>query len=308
MRSDLRDSGRSSGRVAWRPVALCALTMATFALRAQDMSLSMVFDEDAKWEVVAAGYGFTDGPCADAEGNVYFADVSKGTTINKIDLSGKVSVFIENTPKISGLKWGPDGRIYAATQAPKKQIVAFEKSGKMSVLAEEAEPNDLAVTRKGGVYFTQTGKSQVSFISPKGEVRVVDQGIKQPNGLILSPDQGTLVVSDFGGTNLWAFRIDPDGGLSCKSPYMTVRAAVGKQASMGDGMTADAAGRYYVATEVGVQMFDPTGRLCGVIAKPQNKFLANLCFGGPDQSYLYVVCSDKVYRRKTKTKGVLWFQ
>jgi gluconolactonase len=278
------------------------------SLSAQDMPLSMVLSDDTKWEQLAEGYQFTDASTSDAEGNVYFTDVAKGTTINRINLDGKVSTYLENMPRISGLKWAPDGRLCAATQAPAKQIIAIDVNGKITVLLENAEPNDLVVTHKGGIYFTQTGKSQVMFIPPKGQVRVVDQGIKQPNGLTLSPDQGTLVVSDFGGTNLWAFRIDANGSLSCKSPYMTVRAAVGKAASSGDGMTTDSAGRYYVATEVGLQMFDPTGRLCGVIAKPQNKFLANLTFGGPELSYLYVVCSDKVYRRKTKTHGLVFFK
>jgi gluconolactonase len=288
--------------------SLMVLAIYVICANAQDMPLSMVLSDDTKWELLAEGYQFTDASCADAEGNVYFTDVAKGTTINKIDLNGKVSTFIEKMPKISGLKWGPDGRLYAATQGPQKQIIAIEKGGKISVLMDNADPNDLVVSHKGGVYFTETGKSQVSYISPRGEVRVVDKGIKQPNGLTLSPDQGTLVVSDFGGTNLWAFRIEADGSLSFKAPYMTVRAPVGKETSSGDGMTTDAAGRYYVATEVGIQMFDPTGRLCGVIAKPQNKFLANLTFGGPELTYLYVVCSDKVYRRKTKTHGVVFFK
>ncbi len=287
-------------------IGICSLVIAP--LSAQDMALSMVLSDETKWEQLAEGYQFTDACTADAEGNVYFTDVAKGTTINRINLDGKVSTYLENMPRISGLKWAPDGRLYAATQGPEKQIIAVDVNGKIAVLLENAEPNDLVVTHKGGIYFTQTGKSQVMFIPPKGQARVVDQGIKQPNGLTLSPDQGTLVVSDFGGTNLWAFRIDANGSLSCKSPYMTVRAPVGKDASSGDGMTTDSAGRYYVATEVGLQMFDPTGRLCGVIAKPQNKFLANLTFGGPELSYLYVVCSDKVYRRKTKTHGLVFFK
>ena len=69
-------------------------------------------------------------------------------------------------------------------------------------------------------------------------------------------------------------------------------------------MTVDADGRLYVATRAGLQMFDPTGRMGGVILKPQQKYMSNATFGGPDLSYLYVTCSDKVYRRKTKTHGI----
>jgi sugar lactone lactonase YvrE len=54
-------------------------------------------------------------------------------------------------------------------------------------------------------------------------------------------------------------------------------------------------------------VFDPTGRLSGVILKPQRAFLSNAVFGGPDLDTLYVTNADKVYRRRTKAKGVRYF-
>ena len=62
--------------------------------------------------------------------------------------------------------------------------------------------------------------------------------------------------------------------------------------------------RRYVATHAGLQMFDPTARLGGVILKPQHKFLSNATCGGAKFDTLYVTCTDKVYRRKMKPKGV----
>lgn len=286
---------------------LGVLVLSLGAVRGQDMPLSDLLIDGEGWREMASGYGFADGSCADAEGNFYFTDVSKGTTINKISPDGKLSVFIDNTPRISGLKFGPGGRLYAATQHPNKQIVSFDRSGQMTVLLENADPNDLVVTAKGGVYFTRTGKKEVVYIDPEGKSRVVDQGINKPNGITLSPDQGTLVVSDYGGTNLWTFRIEKDGSLSGRQPYMTVRAVTGKAEAQGDGMTTDTAGRYYVCTELGIQVFDPIGRMCGVLSRPQPKFGANLAFAGTDNAYLYAVCSDKVYRRKTKARGALFF-
>jgi gluconolactonase len=55
-------------------------------------------------------------------------------------------------------------------------------------------------------------------------------------------------------------------------------------------------------------MFDSTGRLGGVIERPQNKGTVSVAFAGPNLEYLYVCSSDKIYRRKTKAKGVLFFQ
>ena len=89
---------------------------------------------------------------------------------------------------------------------------------------------------------------------------------------------------------------------------MELRTPPGKTDSLGDGMTVDSVGRYYVTSAVGIQMFDPTGRLGGVIAKPQNKGLVSVAFAGPNLQYLYAACTDKIYRRKTQTTGVLAFQ
>ena len=283
--------------------SLCAQDLAG------DMGLWKVLSEDERWQVVAEGYQFTDGACADAEGNFYFTDVAKGTTINKIAPDGKVSTFIENTPRISGLKFGPDGGLYACTQAPRKQIVGFGPDKKLTVLADDVEPNDLVVTFKGDVYFTETGKKQITLLDRHGKIRAVDVGISAPNGISLSPDQGTLAVSDYRGTNVWVFRIETNGDLTAKAPYMTLRAPLAKpDISAGDGMTTDTAGRYYVTSAVGIQMFDATGRMGGVIAPPQNKATVSVAFAGPRLEYLYAASSDKIYRRKTKASGVLFFQ
>ena len=65
-----------------------------------------------------------------------------------------------------------------------------------------------------------------------------------------------------------------------------------------DGMTVDIDGRLYVTTQLGLQVLDPLGRVNLVIAKPQNAWLSNVVFGGPDLDTLYVTCGDKVYRRR----------
>jgi enterochelin esterase family protein len=276
---------------------------------AGDEALSKVLIDGQDWQVVAEGLGFTDAACADAEGNFYFFDLNKGTGIRRIDSSGQLTTFIDNTPKCSGLKFGPDGRFYACTQGPKKQVVAIEvPSGTITVLADEVQPNDLVVSRKGLVYFTETGKNQVTIVDGKGNVRIGASGINKPNGITLSPDQGTLAVSEYAGTNVWVFRVERDGGLSAGERYMTLRTPSGRPDSGGDGMTTDAQGRYYVTSHLGIQMFDATGRLGGVIARPQNKGTVSVAFAGPNLEYLYACSSDKIYRRKTQAKGVLFFQ
>ena len=291
-------------------LVLCANLLPSFT-RAQnlagDEALSKVLIDGEGWQMLAEGLGFTDAACADAEGNFYFFDLGKGTGIQKISPDGKVSTFIDGTPKCSGLKFGPDGRFYACTQGPKKQVVAIEvPSGKLTVLADNVQPNDLVVSRQGYAYFTETGKGQVTIVDAKGTVRVGATGINAPNGISLSPDQGTLIVSEYKGTNVWAYRVNADGSLDAGARYMELRTPTGKPDSGGDGSTTDAAGHYYVTSHLGIQMFDATGRLGGIIAKPTGKGCVSVAFAGANLEYLYACASDKIFRRKLNVKGVFF--
>ena len=287
-----------------------------------DMPLSQILVEGETWQLVAEDIGFADGPLTDADGAFYFCDL-KANAIFKIAPDGTKTKIVDEPG--SGLKWGPDGRLYAC-QGGKKRLVAIDLKANppaVEVIAEDVQPNDLAVTHRGHVYFTETGKKQVTFVDTKTkEKRVADTGIAAPNGITLSPDQGTLAVSEYGGESVWTFRINADGTLDAKEPYMTMRRPIDpngefkfaepppyRKNASGDGMTSDAAGRYYVTSAVGVQVFDPTGRMCGVIPAPQPaKPLTSCALSGPKLEYLYVTNGDKIFRRKTQAVGNLPFR
>ena len=278
------------------------------------MPLSQILAEGETWQLVAEGIGFADGPCADGEGNFYFSDL-KANAIFKIVADG-TKTKIADEPG-SGLKWGPDGRLYAC-QGSKKRLVALDfktAPPTVEIIAEDVQPNDLAVTHRGHIYFTDTAKKEVVFVDSKTkEIRVVDAGINAPNGIALSPGQGTLAVSEYGGENTWTFRINADGSLDAKQPYITMRRRIDlagefkfnepppyKKTANGDGMTSDFAGRYYVTSAVGVQVFDPTGRMCGVLPAPQPaKPLTSCALAGSKLEYLYVTNGDKIFRRKVQ--------
>jgi gluconolactonase len=191
----------------------------------------------------------------------------------------------------------------------KKTIVAIDsESKKVTVIATDVTPNDLVVSKAGWIYFTETGAGEVIMCPTQTEKlprpRVAAGGINKPNGIGLSPDGKFLIVSEYGGTNAWSFVVNADGSLSAGERYMELRAPVGRPDSGGDGLTVDAEGRPFIASHIGIQMFDPTGRLGGVIAKPSDKACVSVTFAGPDRSWLYACASDKIFRRKTLTKGV----
>ncbi len=269
---------------------------------AQDMPLSQVLVDGEGWKLAASGFRYAEGLAVDREGTVHFADSVAGR-IYKID-GGKPTIFVRESGGAKGLAFGPDGRLFAC-QAGKRRVVAYDKDGQQSVIAEGVDPNDLVVTRRGGVYFTDSQSRRAWYIDPAGVARVVDEGLGFPNGLALWPDHGTLVVADTRGSHLWTYRVEPNGDLEFKQPYYPLRLLADRIDSGADGLAVDSAGRIYATSLAGLQMFDPTGRLGGVIHMPSGgEFMTSVAFGGPKFDELYVTCIEKVFHRKTKTSGL----
>ena len=255
------------------------------------------------WTLVSQGHGFTEGPAVNGRGEVFFTDVRE-SRIHRIGLDGRVSLFASDTGGAAGLMFGADGRLYACASG-RKEVAAYDESGHASVLASGVPCNDLAVTRQGGIYFTDDSGRRVFYLPKGGEPRVVDEGIANPNGVVLSADQSLLFVADTKGQRAFSFQIQPDGSLAQREPFFFLHVQDGSLRSDMDGMTVDVEGRLYLATSLGVQVFDQLGRVIAILPKPERAWLSNLVFGGPGLDELYATCGGSVYKRKLRTKGAL---
>ena len=264
--------------------------------------LNEILVEGDDWQVAVDQLGFADGLSFDARGNVYFADLrGPNAGVYKLAPDGAKTKLYDAGR--SGTRLGPDGRLYACGG---KTLVAIDPAGgQASTVVENIGTNDLAVSKHGHVYITDTGRKQVTLVDPTtGEVKAADIGITAPNGIGLSPDHSTLYVSDYGGVHVYAFTVNADGTLTGKKALMTMKAPENKPTvAGGDGMAVDAQGRCYVTTAIGLQVFDKDGNLLGVVPKPGTGPLVSAGFGGETLDVLYVACGDKIYRRKTKVAG-----
>lgn len=270
-----------------------------------------ITDPSSDWELVGEGYGFTEGPAVDKNGNVFFADVAKNR-IYKVDAAtGKVSLFRESTGGTSGLMFGRDGRLYAA-QNGDKRVVAYDPDGQRTVLAQSVGSNDLAVSKGGEVYFTDPSTKRVWLIDAQGKLRAVNNTLQFPNGIRFSADERMLFVADSATRWIWSFQVQPDGSLENGEPFYRLElplAGDGKLVnSWADGMAFDTDGHLYVATKAGIQVCDQPGRVFGILRKPSSESPSNVVFGGPDFHTLYVTAKDKVFRRKLRTQGYLPWQ
>ncbi|MDB5298585.1 MAG: gluconolactonase, partial [Phycisphaerales bacterium] len=262
------------------------------------------------WQLVAEGYKGTEGPAVNSKGEVFFDDVPDSKTY-KIGLDGKVSLFNSDSKRGDGQAFGPDGRLYTVAGGA-DQIIAHTPDGKPTVVAEGFRGNDIVVRHDGGIYVTNPGwngtdPSKVWYISPKGEKKVVDTGLKFSNGITLSPDQTLLYVDDTKSHWVYSYQIQPNGSLADKQRYYHLHVPDSADDSGADGMRCDRDGRLYVATRLGIQVCDQAGRVNCIIPTPKTG-LANLCFGGENFDTVFATCGDKIYKRKLNVKGAQAFQ
>lgn len=253
------------------------------------------------WTLVSSGHGFTEGPAVNERGEVFFSDIPKGR-IHKIDLDGKVTVFVEKSPGVNGLAFGLEGRLYAC-QNGTRRLVRYDSEGTEESMLEDAPSNDLIALADHG-YYTDPENKKVWHVDSGGSRTVADEGIPFPNGVVTSPDQTLLYVSDTRGGFVYSFQIQNDGSLRHRQPFFHLHLPDGATESGADGMTVDTEGRLYVTTSLGIQICDQPGRVNAIIPKPQRAWLSNVVFGGANLDELYVTCGDKVYKRKTRVKGL----
>jgi gluconolactonase len=278
-----------------------------------------VVEAGTKIELVKAGLQRTEGPVAMQDGSML---VSSTNSILKVDASGNVSTFIENSNQTNAMGWDRQGRLISVQRARgNEKVGVLYPPDKVATLADnfQGKPfdslNDLAVDRRGGVYLTDT--QGIYFLPPGGRVtRIIDE-VPRPNGVILSPDEKTLYVHNKDGVYMLAFDVAADGSISNRrnfARYKSVRIPGHKDPAWdedngADGMAVDNDGRVYAATNSGIEVFSPKGELLGVLpvqwgAENDNiRHPQNLAFGGADRKTLYIVGAGTVYKVRTLAQG-----
>ena len=192
------------------------------------------------------------------------------------------------------------------------KYLSYDANEKETVLADSINGNDLVIAKNGNMYVTSPDGSvkpgKLYLVRPNGEKIVVDDGLKFPNGVTISPDQTQLYATESASHWVWVYKIKPDGTLTYKQRYGWLHVPDTEENAWSDGLKCDTAGRVYVTSRIGIQVLDQLGRVNAILpAPPSNGQTSNVCFGGPDFNILYVSCGDKVFRRKLKTRGANTF-
>jgi gluconolactonase len=267
------------------------------------------------------GFQGTEGPITLPDGSLIFTETN-ASKITKIDKDNNISTFMENTNGANALAFDTKGRMIAVQTMPgSMKVGVIYPRGSEAVFTDNFEgkpylrPNDLVVTKAGGVYFTDMGggggggatpalPNSVYYIPPGGRVMRVVEGVERPNGIQLSRDERVLYLNNAGGEYLLAFDIQPDGRLTNRrnfAKYEGVTANAQGVNSQADGLAIDSEGRVYAAMPNGVQVFSPQGQHLGTI--PTSRRVQNLAFAGADKKTLYMVGSGAAFKVQMTAQG-----
>ena len=305
--------------------------------------LDEVLDPDAKIEVLASGFAWTEGPVWVKEeghphgGHLLFSDIPNNRVVRWdegvgartwMQPSGYTGVAdYGKEPGCNGLLLDKLGRLVSCEHGDRRISVLTEGGGKLTLVDSYQgkrlnSPNDACFGPDGEtLYFTdppyglpqrwEDPMRELDFcgvfrLAPDGGLTLLTDEMTRPNGIAFSPDFRTLYVAQSDpDAALWmAFPVEDDGTLG-KSRLFHDATAAFKDGLPGlpDGLKVDAEGRLWATGPGGVYVFTPAGELLGRISTGERT--AN-CAWGHDGSVLYLTADSYLCRIQTKTKGAGW--
>ena len=285
-----------------------------FELQAKSLEFWNLLDRNAKLDLFADGFGFTEGPVWDEAGFLYVSD----ETLNKI-----FRVYPGGRKEAVISLGDPDGSTYDGKHrlldcaSVLRAIIEVTPDGHYKILADHFEgkkfnsPNDVVVGPDGAIYFTDPTldlvkgeKQEIPFqgvyrLDDKGKVRLLTKDLSQPNGLAFSPDGKHFYVDDSERKSIRVYDVERDGSLS--NGRVFAEEPGGPHEGVPDGIKVDQIGNIFVTGPKGIWVWDPQGHHLGTIAMPEQP--ANLAWGDKDYRTLYITATTSVYRLRTKARG-----
>lgn len=294
----------------------------------------LIFTEGPKW---LNGKVYFSNMYFDANFN---AD-PKRSSIVELDPSGSYKNITEGKMQANGLYPLKNGNLLVCDMMGHRVVEMTTKGEVVRVVADKYDgkpvdgPNDVIADAKGGFYFTdpqftmeaekfQPGRA-VYYVAATGKItRIVEPNeFAMPNGIVLSPNGKTLYINNCYDDEdwypvksekdnyIWAYDVNEDGTISNGRQFAKLLlpgVVLDRRArsSSADGMAIDKAGNLYVATYLGVQIFNAQGQFVGIINLPT--FPVSLCFGDDDMKTLYIVGFSYVWKIRTNMEGHLTFQ
>ncbi len=276
---------------------------------------------------IADGLRFPEGPIAMADGSVILVEIAAGH-LTRVAPDGKKTIVAETGGGPNGAAVGPDGALYVCNNGgfdwiernghlyPGDQAADYKtgsiqrvdvETGEVTTLYTEcggehlSGPNDIVFDKQGGFWFTDVGKTNgrikmrgaIYYATPDGNsIERKLFPLDTPNGVGLSPDEGTLYAADTTTGRLWSWTITAPGQLENEGRGGHVVFGLSGHQLL-DSLAVEANGTICVATILngGVTRFAPDGSEAEHVPFP-DRLTTNICFGGEDLRTAYVTLSS----------------
>ena len=304
----------------------------------QNRSLMRIEDDRGISDLLASeetrlcgGFGFTEGPIwIPADNALVFSDIP-GNRMHRWRPGTTVAEgYRDPSGWSNGLTLDANGNVVACEHGGRRvSRGAYATPGATESLAGTWDgrrlnsPNDLVVHASGSIFFTDptygmdSGREprfgtegQAPELSFQGVYRidrdgslhlVVAEGFSQPNGLAFTPDQSHLYIGDSQERLIWRYGVNRDLSLGERTLFVDQHADPRRGAP--DGMKVDADGRLWTTGAGGVSVHTAAGEYLGVFEMEEHA--ANLTFGGPAFSTLYLTAGTSIFSVETAVRGIV---
>jgi gluconolactonase len=284
---------------------------------------------DPALERLCTGARWSEGPVwMHEDDSVLWSDIPNNRMLRWSAADG-MTVWRENVEFTNGHTRDLDGTLLHCSHGLRAVFRTQPDGGGKRIVVDRWQgkrfnaPNDIVVKSDGTIWFTdppygliipeegyggdsEIGDCLVFRHDPKtGALDAVTDLPIEPNGLVFSPDERMLYVSDTsaaldredtGEHCIWCFDVVDGRRLANGRKFADVAPGVP------DGFRVDVQGWIYTSSEDSVQVFHPDGALLGKIPVPEK--VGNVTFGGPERDLLYIAASTSLYRIRLATQGV----
>lgn len=301
--------------------------------------LDALLAPEAHMEKLADGFDWSEGPVwLRKEQAVVFSDVPRNKVHRWSERDG-LSVYLEpsgytghsrNDRELgsNGLATDRAGNLLLCQHGNRQIAKLVRRDGTKGVFEPVVphfnhrrfnSPNDLVLTRKGDIYFTDppyglnglNGSplkellfNGVYLARKSGEVVLLTSEMTFPNGIALSPDEKTLYVaqSDGNAPILRAFDVQADGTVKNGRLFFDCKPLAQKGLKGGpDGLKVDQSGNIWTSGPGGILVISPAGKHLGTLLTGENT--ANCAFGD-DGRTLYITADMYLLRIRTLARGI----
>jgi gluconolactonase len=292
--------------------------MAKAAYEVHDPKFSKLIQGNAGVDLLWSGGRWCEGPAYFAAGRyLIWSDIPNDRVMRWDEMNGEVSALQYPALNQNGHTVDHQGRMVSCEHGG-RAVSRIEFDGSRTVLADSFDgkrlnsPNDVVVKSDGTIWFTdpsygidseyegdatpsEIGARNVYRIDDAGNVTLIIDDMKQPNGLAFSVDETLLYVADTGRTHF------PDCAPVIRSyPVNADGASVGAGTTvcecdngLYDGFRIDTKGNIWSSAADGVHCYSADGKLLGKILI--DEVVANICFGGPKRNRLFI-CATTTMR------------